>query len=120
MATVSAVIRRILLPSLLVAAAALLAPPAASAKSCSPPKYPGSGYFTSLSVKGVSCAKGRKVALAHYECRTENGRKGRCARKVKRFRCKEERFAQISTEFNSRVTCRRGGKRVKFTYQQNT
>ena len=101
-------------------AAALTLPAAAEAKTCKAPKYPGSGYFTSLKASGVSCKKARKVALAHYECRTENGRKGRCSRRVLRFRCSEDRFAQIPTEFNSRVTCKRGGKRVKFTYQQNT
>ena len=100
--------------------AALLIPAAAEAKTCKAPSYPGSGYFTSLKAQGVTCAKARKVALAHYRCRTENGRKGRCGRKVLRFRCSEDRFAQIETEFNSRVTCKRGAKRVKFTYQQNT
>lgn len=94
-------------------------PRASAARSCAVPKYPGSGYFTSLSVKGVTCAKGRKVALAHYRCRTENGRKGRCSRRVLRFSCSEQRTS-IPTQFDSRVTCRRGAKRVTFTYQQNT
>ena len=34
-----------------------------AARSCSVPDYPGSGYFTSLTVKGASCATGRKLAL---------------------------------------------------------
>lgn len=108
-----------LLTCLAAAAPASADPGASASRACSPPKYPGSGYFTSLSVKGVTCAKGRKVALAHYECRTENGRKGRCTRRVLRFRCSESRQS-IPTEFNSRVRCTRGAKRVNFTYQQNT
>lgn len=112
--------RRILISLGCCAALAAAAPGTAAAKSCSPPAYPGSGYFTSLSVKSTTCAKGRAVALAHYRCRTENGRKGRCSRRVKGFRCTERRESVISTEYNSRVTCTDGGKRVVFTYQQNT
>lgn len=108
----------------LVLAAAVLAlgaTQASAARNCTPPKYPGSGYFTSLKTTGVSCATGRKVALAHHRCRTEGkGRRGRCTRRVLRYRCTETRQS-ISTEFNSRVTCKRGTTRkVVFTYQQNT
>lgn len=106
---------------------ALLAPTLSSASSsaahaartCSPPKYPGSGYFTSVTVRGVSCATGRKVVLAHYRCRTRSGRAGRCRRSVLRYRCSETRRT-IATEINGRVSCRRGGRRFAYTYQQNT
>jgi hypothetical protein len=91
---------------------------AGAARDCRPPDYPGSGYFTSLSVKGVSCATGRKLAVAYYRCRTENGKAGRCSRRVMRFSCTEERN-RIATEIDARVRCRRGGKRVTHTYQQN-
>lgn len=99
-------------------AAAGAAPVATAAKTCKAPKYPGSGYFTSLKVFGVSCATGRRVALAHYRCRTRHGIRGRCGR-VLGYRCSERRAA-ISTEFNSRTTCRRGSRKVVFTYQQFT
>lgn len=114
--------------AVVVLAAALLALGAtqasAAARSCTPPTYPGSGYFTSLKVTGgPSCATGRKVALAHYRCRTENGRRGRCERRVLRYRCRESRpsSGRTSTEYNATVTCRRGTTRkIVFTYQQNT
>src|SRR5690348_7598366 len=108
-------------------AAALLAagangatqPVAHAAKACSVPSYPGSGYFTSLSVKRVSCRTGRKLALAYYDCRLKHGPAGRChARRVMRFRCHEVRQS-IPTELDGRVTCRRGGRKVVHTYQQN-
>ena len=92
---------------------------AAAARSCAPPDYPGAGYFTSLNVRAVSCRKGRKVTLAHYNCRTENGRAGRCRRRVLGYRCTEERNS-IPTEINARVTCRDGSAKVVYTYQQNT
>src|SRR5215213_8347795 len=80
----------------------------ASAKSCSSAKYPGDGYFTSLSVKGTSCASGRTVQKHHYSCRVRNGGKdGRCNKRVDGYSCKESRN-RISTEINSRVSCRKG------------
>jgi hypothetical protein len=99
------------------ATAANAGPSAHAARSCTPPKYPGQGYFTRLSVAHVSCATGRKVTLAHYRCRTKHGRKGRCS-SVLRYRCSEVRNS-IATEYTSRTTCKRGSRRVVFYYQQN-
>lgn len=115
-------LRRIGLTLALAALAATPAtagtPTASAARTCKPPDYPGSGYFTSLSVKGVTCATGRKVTLAHYRCRTRTSRTGRCRRDVLRYTCRETRES-IPTEINGRVSCRRGSKRVTYTYQQN-
>jgi hypothetical protein len=99
------------------ATAAGARPSAHAAATCSAPRYPGSGYFTSLRVAHVSCATGRRVALAHYRCRVKHGRKGRCP-SVLHYRCSEVRNAN-SIEFLSRTTCKRGVRRVIFTYQQN-
>ena len=105
-----------------VAAAALLlvtAPGAGAARDCKPPDYPGSGYFTSLSVKSTSCAKGKKLARAYYRCRTESGgKRGRCNRRVMRYSCTEKRQS-IATELNALVRCKRGAKRITHAYQQN-
>ncbi|HET8759162.1 MAG TPA: hypothetical protein VFM58_24300 [Solirubrobacteraceae bacterium] len=93
--------------------------PAQAAKACSVPEYPGSGYFTSLTVKRVECRTGRKLALAYYRCRTQDGRRGKCHRaRVMRFRCHEVRQS-IATELDGRVTCKRGRKKVVHSYQQN-
>jgi hypothetical protein len=93
---------------------------ARAARTCSVPKYPGSGYFTSLRVKKVGCATGRKLALRWYECRTKGaGPKGRCHRHVLGFSCTEARQS-IPTEFDARVTCRRKAQRIVHTYQQDT
>ena len=85
--------------AMLLASGAQASPVASAAKACSVPKYPSSGYFTSLNVKHVSCATGRKLALAYY-------------------RCKEKRNS-IATEIDARVTCRRGSRTITHTYQQN-
>ena len=105
--------------ALTVIALLVVAAAPAAAKSCRPPTYPGSGYFTSLSVKKTTCGKGSDVALAHHSCRTKGGLLGYCSKKVRGFKCKETRQS-IPTETNSKVTCRDGSKRVVFTYQQNT
>jgi hypothetical protein len=111
--------------ALAAASAALLAagataagaqPSGHAARTCKPPTYPGQGYFTSLSVAHVTCATGKKVMLAHYRCRIKHGRKGRCS-SVLHYRCSEVRRS-IATEFTSRTTCKRGSRRVVFTYQQ--
>lgn len=104
-----------------VACLALIAPGSAdaAARACTAPDYPGAGYFTSLTVKHVGCRKGRQVTLAHYRCRTESGRAGRCGRRVLGNRCSEQRNS-IPTEINGRVKCRKGDARVVYTYQQNT
>jgi hypothetical protein len=117
---------RLLIACCLLLAAVVLAAPSAGAKrvataarTCQPPSYPGSGYFTSLSVKRVSCSTGRKLALAYYRCRTKHGPSGRCRSKVMHYRCKEKRNS-IPTEIDARVTCTNGARKIVHTYQQNT
>jgi hypothetical protein len=113
------------LPAVLGVLVFLLAPGAATghgahaARACAVPRYPGSGYFTSLAVRRTTCATGRRVALAYYRCRIKHGVAGRCHRDVLRFSCHEIRQS-IPTEIDARVTCRRGGQRVIHTYQQDT
>jgi hypothetical protein len=102
-----------------LAVAALAGPSAARAASCTPPKYPGSGYFTSLAVTNVTCATGRKLVKAYYSCRIRKGKAGRCTRKVLGYSCRETKRVAIPTELNSRVSCKRDARRVVHTYQQN-
>ena len=85
---------------------------------CNPPKYPGFGYFTSLTVSGTTCAVGDQVAIAYYHCRTKTKLSGRCTTPVLGFRCSEIRNS-IPTEIDARVTCRRGSETVVHTYQQD-
>ena len=104
---------------LIVLAVVVAAPGAAQAATCTPPKYPGSGYFTSLKVSHVSCTTGKSVALAFHRCRTRSSIKGYCHSRVRGYRCTEKRQS-ISTEIDGRVTCRSASRRVELTYQQNT
>jgi hypothetical protein len=81
--------------------------------------YPGQGYFTSLKVTAISCSGGRSVMLGHHRCRTKKGIKGRCAR-FNGWKCSEVRPQAIATEYNARVTCKKGSRKVVYTYQQDT
>jgi hypothetical protein len=104
-----------------LAAVACALPPAARAATCHPPRYPGSGYFTSLKVHKTSCRTGRRLALAYRRCRVKHGGlKGRCPGGVMGYKCHEHRGDSIPTEFDARVTCTRGSRKIVHTYQQNT
>ena len=78
----------------------------------------GATYVTTLSVTRVSCATGERVVRAFHRCRRTP--RGRCHARVLRFRCRERRTSVIRTQFDSRVTCTRGTRRVRFTYSQFT
>ena len=101
----------------------VLLPSSASAATCklSPTEQRrlGTTYVTTLSVSGLSCSSGKRQVRAYHRCRNRNGGKdGRCPR-VDGYRCSERRSG-IKTQFNGRVTCRRGSKTVKHTYTQFT
>jgi hypothetical protein len=124
--TVVAVSSRFYIPSALlsvivaltVAAGASASPIASASTTCTPPKYPGSGYFTSLSVTKTTCSTGSKIAKAYYKCRTAHGLSGRCVKKVSGYACQEKRRS-TSVEIDATVTCKNGSKTVKHSYQQN-
>ncbi len=92
----------------------------AKTKTCKPPKYPSAGYFTSLTVKGVTCAKGNQLIVAYYKCRTKSGLGGKCtAKKVLGFTCKESSRQAIPTEIDARVTCTYKTEKVVHTFEQD-
>ena len=102
----------------------LLAPSAAEAKRCSPDQSPGAygpTYTTAQSVKGVSCKDGVGLIKRWDKCRKRRGGKdGRCKRPGFRFRCRERRSNVIRTQYDGKVTCKRGRNRVIFRYTQFT
>lgn len=111
-------------PAVAAAAPSSSAPVATAAASCKVPSDDAWGptYVPQLSVRKVSCAKGKAVVKAYHRCRVANGgvKNGTCDRKVKRFRCKERRLSSIKTQFDAKVTCSRKAARVVFAYTQYT
>jgi hypothetical protein len=127
MTPVPPLVRLICAPCLVAAIALLVAAPGGSAAttcklSARKSQQLGATYVTNLKVRGVSCAGGQRVVKAFNGCRRAKGVKGRCARKVLGYGCGDRRPAseQIPTQLNGHVSCKRGGRRVTFDYQQNT
>ncbi|MDX6682695.1 MAG: hypothetical protein QOG94_2734 [Solirubrobacteraceae bacterium] len=89
-------------------------------RACTPPKYPGAGYFTgNIRARNVTCAYAKRFVVEYYKCRVRHGgTDGRCVVRVRRFKCSETRN-KIPTEIDARVTCIRGTQRIVHTYQQN-
>ena len=106
----------------LVLTLATVSPAAAALKRCDirgDERKLGATYVTSLSASGVSCAYAQRFVRSFHRCRRRRGgADGRCPR-VLRFRCTESRTSS-PVQFDSRATCRRGGKRIVFRYTQNT
>ena len=107
-----------------VVATTLALSSAAEARGCrvdqSPNAY-GPTYTTSLRVDGVSCRNGKGLIRRWDSCRKRNGGSdGRCRRPGSGFRCGERRSNRISTQYDGRVNCTRGGDVVRFRYTQFT
>ena len=121
--------------ALTLAAAALattaLAAPAAGAKSTASASkscgisgiqraYGHNMYLDALSTRNTSCRKGRKVLKGYTKCRYKHGGlNGRCPNRVERYKCGEgKRTVAPHIQYSVNVACKRGARRIKFTYTQ--
>ena len=82
----------------------------------------GPTYVTAISTARVSCRTAETVVRAFHRCRRagRTGSRGRCRRSVARYRCSERVLRTAPTQFDSRVTCRRGARRITHEYTQFT
>jgi hypothetical protein len=103
-------------------AAAPDGPVATASRTCSvsgKERELGATYVSAIRAYGVSCRRALRLVRAYHRCRrTRGGADGRCPR-VDGYRCRERRTTS-STQYDSRATCRRGGRRVVQRYTQNT
>ena len=83
-------------------------------------RHLGASYVYNLHVRHTSCKTGKRVAKAFGKCRHKHGAAGHCGHKVRHFKCSETRGQASPAQYNSSVSCKRGGKRVSFGYTQNT
>ncbi len=104
------------------AAASSSDPVATAARACSvkgKERSLGATYVTSVSARGISCGGALDVGRAYHRCRKQRGgADGRCPR-VSGYRCSESRVSGRG-QYDSRATCRKGGRRVVQRYTQNT
>ena len=107
------------------AAASADGPSASASRGCSikgqQRDFPPASYVTSLRVFNASCRKGKSVIRGYHKCRKANGgANGRCPNRILRFRCTEgAREAVPGVQYNAKVTCRRGARKIVSTYTQN-
>jgi hypothetical protein len=93
---------------LLTATGALAhSPRARAAGNCGVGSGHGYGYtyLTSLKVTNTGCATGKTVAKHHGH--------------VKGWKCSTKRLATSPVQYESRVTCKRGSRKVVWTFSQN-
>ena len=64
---------------------------------------------------GPTCRGAKELIKSFHACRP--GKSGRCPR-VAGYRCSENRFNAQQSSYDSKVTCRKGGRTVKHTYTQ--
>jgi hypothetical protein len=103
----------------------LAAQPSVAASSCHLSSYEqrhlGTTYVLNVKVKGVGCAKAKKVVKAYHGCRHKHGAAGKCAKKVSGgWKCTDKRFNKISIQYDAHTTCKKGTARIFSTYTQNT
>ena len=121
----SRIVRRSVPLAVLAVCAALAPPalaetPATASKSCSvgDSRSYGTTYVLSISAADTSCRSARKVIRAFHACRP--GKSGKCDGRAEGYSCSESRFNKSSQSYDSRVSCKKGGKTVKHTYTQFT
>jgi hypothetical protein len=104
-----------------VPAAGAAGPHAQASKGCSVNsgfKKLGPTYTLKLSVRGATCAGGRKLVKAWDKCRRSRGGYGKSCPHVSHYTCSERRYNKLSKpykQYQSDVKCKRGSKRVNFT-----
>jgi hypothetical protein len=93
-------------------------PVATASKTCSvgDTRSYGTTYVISINVSNTSCRSGRSLVRAFHACRP--GKSGKCP-SVKGYSCSERRD-KGATQYDSRVTCKKGSKTVKHVYTQYT
>jgi hypothetical protein len=112
-----------LLSLVLAAGAAASGPTASAAKTCSltlsQQRHSGSTYLVQLKVSGTSCSTGLKVEKAWQSCRRATAGKTTCKKAVLGYRSSQKVLDSSKTQYDAKVTCKRGARIVTFIYTQN-
>jgi hypothetical protein len=81
----------------------------------------GASYVTSLKVVGTSCRKGKKITKLYHQCRKAKGGKGsKAGCTVNGWACKTKVLQEVpGVQFNGKMVCKKGTKRIISKYTQN-
>ena len=94
-------------------------PIAMAAKRCSAGDFRGydtTYVYSPIRARNIGCRRARRLVRRFHECRPDPA--GRCP-SPGNWRCREDRYNKTSFQYDSRVRCKKGGKRVKHRYTQN-
>ena len=80
----------------------------------------GASYVYTLKVKGLDCAKGKKLVLKFHECRHDNGGADGTCGSVKGYSCNTKILDESPQQFSAKATCTKGSKKFKQTFAENT
>jgi hypothetical protein len=110
--------------ALAMGGASASSPTATASRACSVSSKGGTYgkdmYVLDLSVRHTTCRKGKRVIGAYTDCRHQHGGlNGRCPNRVLHYRCHEgDRTVAPHIQYTADVGCRRGDRRIHFTYTQ--
>lgn len=80
----------------------------------------GASYVYTLKVKNLSCSKGKKLVKKFHQCRHDNGgADGTCGR-VSGYNCNTKILDEAPTQFSAKASCKKGSKKFKQTFGENT
>ena len=88
--------------------------------SASEQRHLGASYVYTLKVTNLSCDKGKRLVKKYHACRHDNGgANGKC-NSVKGYSCNEKVLDSSPQQFNAKATCKKGSKKFKQTFAENT
>jgi hypothetical protein len=96
---------------------------AQAAKTCSlslsQQRHSGATYLVQLKVSGVSCSTGLKVEKAWQSCRKATAGHTTCRKSVLGYKSSQKVLDSSKTQYDAKVTAKRGSRVVTFIYTQN-
>jgi hypothetical protein len=121
---VAAVLSTAALAALPTGAGAASKPVVSKSASCdlsaSEQRHLGASYVYTLKVKNLSCGKGKKLVKAFHECRHDNGGADGTCNGFSGYSCNEKILDEAPTQFSAKATCKKGSKKFKQTFGENT
>ena len=83
-------------------------------------RHLGASYVYTLKVENLSCDKAKNLVKAYHECRHANGGTGGTCSHVSGYSCNEKILDEAPTQFSAKATCKKGSKKFKQTFGENT
>ena len=80
----------------------------------------GASYVYTLKVRNLSCDKAKNLVKKFHDCRHNNGGADGTCNGVSGYSCNTKILDEAPTQFSAKATCRKGSKKFKQTFGENT